>query len=156
MWQAISGLCVISVPYSRQLASHAWLLHAERRPSVSCSISSAAGNLPSKLQDLAEKVQRTLLSHSPSVFHCRPVLFRIASVRRCRPGKQHQLMLNRSQYSGLYLHMSLSFCSNNPVKYLTVCFKYSVWQSFAAGFMLVSLAVARLAVSCIYYITFMY
>lgn len=30
MWQAISGLRVISVPYSRQLASHAWLLHARR------------------------------------------------------------------------------------------------------------------------------
>lgn len=58
MWQAISGLCVISVPYSRQLASHAWLLDAERRPTDCCSISSAVGDLPSRPKGLEEKVQR--------------------------------------------------------------------------------------------------
>lgn len=106
MWQAISGLRVISVPYSRQLASHAWLLHARRSMPTAGFLFSFPRR--SEISHLNSEVQRRKLIQRKkkllrgflflSAFCAGPsVLIRKLwwGIFGCRHGKQDRLMLNR-------------------------------------------------------------
>lgn len=147
MWQAISGLRVISVPYSRQLASHAWLLHARR------SMPTDGFLFPfprrSEISHLNSGVQRRKLiqrKKNPCVVFSSSQCF-ARSVCSDQEALMGNFWVQARQAGSADAEQEVSVqcfiaiphrahterhSSCNPVNYLTVCLclKYWVWQSF--------------------------
>lgn len=172
MWQAISGLCVISVPYSRQLASHAWLLHARR----SMPTDGFLFPFPMRLEisHLNSEVQRRKWiqrkKNSCVVFSSSQCFARsVCSDQEALMGEFWvQARQAGSADAEQEVNSSVLYCHTSSCSYRKSQFIQSsltvIWfpisdslVSLAAGYMLILLAVARLAViSCIYYFVFLW